>query len=102
MATLFVLAVVSYLVRLPARRRTEGADPGRHQAVFFWSHVLSASIAALAAPLGIVYGWWIDPRLAAVIPFWVVPLSLGFLAIPRARELGDLEPPSTNSGASPP
>ena len=61
--------------------------PADRQATFYRSHVLAASIAALAAPLGIVYGWWIDPRLAAVIPFWVVPLALGFLAIPRAHEL---------------
>jgi hypothetical protein len=102
MGGLFVLAITSYLVRFPSRRRAGAADAGRRQAVFYWSHVLSAAIAALAAPMGIVYGWWIDARLAGVIPFWVVPLSMGFLAIPRARELDDFRPTSTNPGAPPP
>ncbi len=102
MAALFVLTVASYLVRSLSRGRIRDAEPGRRRALFFRWHVLSASIAALATPLGIVYGWWIDPRLSAVVPFWVIPLTMGFLAIPRARELDDLQPPSTNPGASPP
>jgi hypothetical protein len=102
LAALFVLAVASYVVRFPSRRRVRTADPERRRAVFFRSHVSAASIAALATPLGIVYGWWIEPRLGAVIPFWVIPLAMGFLAIPRTRELDDFHPPSTHSGASPP
>ena len=87
MAALIVLAVASYLVRRSARRLPLPTDPGRRQARFYRSHVLSAAIAALAAPLGIVYGWWIDPRLEAVIPFWVVAAGPGIpgdTARPRA------------------
>jgi len=102
MAALIVLAVASYLVRRSARRPVAATDPSHRQATFYRSHVLAATIAALAAPLGIVYGWWIDPRLEAVIPFWVVPLALGFLAIPRGHELDDFDRSSTNPGASPP
>ena len=101
MAALIVLAVASYLVRRTARRRVAATDPGDRQATFYRSHVMAASIAALAAPLGIVYGWWIDPRLEAVIPFWVVPMALGFLSIPRAHELDDFDRSPTNPGASP-
>jgi purine-cytosine permease-like protein len=102
LAALIVLVVASYLVRRRARRRVAATDPSHRQAAFYRSHVLAATIAALAAPLGIVYGWWIDPRLSAVIPFWVVPLALGFQSIPRARELDDFDRSSTNPGASPP
>jgi len=101
MAALIVLAVTSYLIRRSARRPAASEDPGHRQARFYRSHVLSAAIAALAAPLGIVYGWWIDPRLSAVIPFWVVPLALGFLSIPRAHDLDDFDRSSNNPGASP-
>ena len=31
-------------------------------------------------PLGLVEGWIVDPRLPALIPFWVMPLTLGALA----------------------
>jgi hypothetical protein len=99
---LLVLAVASYVVRRLARWYAAATDPGRRQATFYGSHVMSATIAAMAAPLGIVYGWWIDPRLAAIIPFWVVPLVLGFLAIPRAHELDDFARSTNNPGASPP
>ena len=54
---------------------------------FFRSHVAGAAIAALGVPLGLAYGWWVNPRLEGVIPFWVIPLTLGFLAIPRRLEL---------------
>ena len=101
MSALFGLAFASYGVRVASRRLLKRAEESRLQTTFYWSHVLSASIAALATPLGIVYGWLIDPRLGSVIPFWVVPLTMGFLAIPRTRELDDFNPPFPNLGASP-
>ncbi|MGP0062290.1 MAG: hypothetical protein ACLQGP_01645 [Isosphaeraceae bacterium] len=99
MAALLFLGVASYVVRRLTRSLSAATVPGRRQSAFYWSHVMSATIVALAAPLGIVYGWWIDPRLEAVIPFWVVPLAMGFLAIPRRRELADFDRSSTNLGA---
>jgi hypothetical protein len=102
LAALIVLAVASYLIRRSARRPVASEDPGHRQARFYRSHVVAALIAALEAPIGIIYGLWIDPRLGAVIPFWVAALALGFLAIPRAHELGDYDPSSTNPGAPPP
>jgi len=100
MLALIALAVASYLA-LRAGRRPAGFSPGRRQAAFFRSRVLSATIAALAAPLGTVHGWWVDPRLEAIVPFWVVPLALGFLAVPRAHELADLDRPSPDREAPP-
>jgi hypothetical protein len=99
---LLCMAFASYFVRRRARFPPADKDPGHRQSAFYRIHVMSAMIAALAAPLGIVYGWWVDPRLGAVIPFWVVPLALGFLAIPRRRELADFDSSSTKPGASPP
>ena len=42
-------------------------------------------------PLGLAYGWLVRPRLDAVGPFWVAALTLGFLALPRARQFEDLD-----------
>jgi len=102
MAVLIVLGLTSYLSRRLMGRRAALHDPSRRESRFFWSHVLPALIAALAAPLGLVYGWLIVPRFEAVIPFWVVPLALGFLSLPRATELADFDRPMPDSGASPP
>jgi hypothetical protein len=99
MLILIGLAVASYIVRRGSGRRVARLDSGRRESAFFWSHVLAAAIAAPGAALGIVYGWWVDPRLEAVIPFWVVPLALGFLAVPRSRELDDFDRPAPGPGA---
>jgi hypothetical protein len=50
-------------------------------------------IAALAVPLGFVYGYAIDPTLPAVAPFWVAALTLGFLSLPRRSILDDFDDP---------
>src|SRR5262245_4254127 len=96
---LIALGVTSYTLRRVLGRTAVPSPPGRRESRFFWSHVLPASIAALAAPLGLIYGWLIDPRLGAVIPFWVLSLALGFLAFPRARELDDVLRPVPGPGA---
>lgn len=86
---LFALGLASYLARRAWWRRPAGLTPERRTRLLRWSHVGSAAIAAGGVPLGLAYGWWVDARLQAVAPFWVVPLALGLLAIPRRDELED-------------
>ena len=100
MAALIVLAVASYLVRRVRRRMRSAIDPARRQALFYRSHLAAAAIASLAAPLGLIYGLWIDPRIEAVIPFWVISLALGLLAFPRVHELEDFDRTPPDPGAS--
>src|SRR3954468_20570638 len=97
-----VLAVASYVLRRVLVRRVALSEPGRRAWTFYWAHVLPAVIAALAAPLGIIAGWFVDARLEAVIPFWVVPLALGFNCVPRSHELDDFDRPTPDAGASSP
>jgi hypothetical protein len=101
MAGLIVLGTASYLSRRLMGRRAALRDSSRRERLFFWSHVLPSLIAALAAPLGLAYGWFVVPRLEVVIPFWVVPIALGFLSLPREQELADFDQPMTHAGASP-
>jgi hypothetical protein len=96
------LGVSSFLLRRIMGRRTALSDPLRRESQFFWSHVLPALTAALIAPLGLLHGWLSDPRLEAIIPFWVVPMALGVLALPRARELDGFDRPMSGAGASNP
>ena len=91
--SLFGVAVASYLVRRGSSRRSDHLPMGRRLRRFYWFHVGAALVAAIGVPLGLAYGWWVDPQLKAVIPFWVVPLALGLLAIPRRAELDDIDPP---------
>jgi hypothetical protein len=98
---LLVTGTASYLSRRIMGRRSALDDPSRRERRFFWAHLVPAILAALAAPLGLAYGWFVDPSLGAVIPFWVVPLALGFLALPREHELADFERPIPDGGASP-
>src|SRR5262245_22854620 len=100
MTALVVLGVASYLSRRVMGRRPALADPSRRERQFFRSHVVPALLAAAAAPLGLACGWLVAPQLDVVIPFWVVPLALGFLSLPRARELADFEQPMASAGAS--
>jgi hypothetical protein len=96
------LGVSSFLLRRITGRRTALSDPVRRESRFFWSHVLPALTAALIAPLGLLHGWLSDPRLEAIIPFWVVPMALGVLALPRASELDGFDRPMSGAGASDP
>jgi hypothetical protein len=98
LALVFV-AVASHLIRRTRLGRLSGVPAGRREGRFYWSHVGSAAIAALGVPLGLVYGWFVAPRLEGVIPFWVVPLALGLLSIPRRGELDDRSPTPPNPEA---
>ncbi len=97
---LMIVAVASYLVRRNGPRRASRLTPERREARFFRSHVAAAAIAALGVPLGLAYGWWVDPRLEGVVPFWVIPLALGFLAVPRRLELLEWDAAPPGSGES--
>jgi hypothetical protein len=101
LAALVVIAVTSYATKRIMSQGVARSQRARRESVFYWSHVLPAVLAALSAPLGLVYGWWVDPRLQSVIPFWVAALALASLAIPRERELESLRTPSSNSGTVP-
>jgi hypothetical protein len=99
---LIVLGTASYLALRIMGRRARRARPDRRHSAFFWSHVIPALIAASAVPLGLVHGWVVAPWLDQVIPFWVVPLALGFLSLPRHRELADFHDQADQAGASSP
>jgi hypothetical protein len=94
------LGVLSFLMRRIMGRRAALSDPSYRERRFFRAHVLPAIAAALIVPLGLLHGWLSDPRLEAVIPFWVVPLALGFLALPRASELEGFDRPISDAGAA--
>jgi hypothetical protein len=96
---LIVAAVASYLVRRAWARRPASLRDDRRLARFYWSHVGAAAIAAFGVPLGLAYGWFVDPRLEGVAPFWIVPLALGLLSIPRRGELDSLPPSPLNREA---
>jgi hypothetical protein len=85
--------VASTVLRRTLCRRARLRDPRSRGPRFFWGHVLPAWVGALAAPLGLLHGWLVSPRLEAILPFWVVALALGILAYPRGRELEGFEPP---------
>jgi hypothetical protein len=89
---LIAVAVCSYVIRRSGTRGSDARGVSRRAARFFWSHVGSAAVAAVGVILGFVYGWYVDPRLQGVIVFWVVPMALGLLALPRRGELDDLGP----------
>jgi hypothetical protein len=90
---LFGIIFLSYCSRRALASRSALRDPERRGRRFYRAHVLSASIAALAVPLGLAHGYAIRPRLDAVGPFWVAALALEFLAIPRGYELTDFDAP---------
>jgi hypothetical protein len=98
---LFTAGIFSYFLRRRGMRSSTHLPMDRRLRDFYWSHVGAAAIAALGVPMGLAYGWWVDPRLEGVIPFWVVPLALGFLSIPRRTELEDVDPNTTNAEAPP-
>jgi hypothetical protein len=85
--------MASTILRRSLCRRARFRDPRMRGWRFFWGHILPASLGALAAPLGLIQGWLVSPRLESILPFWVVALVLGILAYPRGRELEGLDPP---------
>jgi hypothetical protein len=99
MVALGTIGVASLISRRALGGRVRQADDVRRASRFFWAHVLPAAIAAAAAPLGLVCGWFVDPRLGAVSPFWVIALALGFAAVPRDHEIEALAPDDSRSGA---
>jgi hypothetical protein len=108
MAGLFVIAVISYAARRilvrrarTASSRTVHGQEAAREARFYWSHVWPAIIAALAAPVGLVYGWWVDRSIQSIAPFWVVALALGSLALPRTSELEGFDSTESRSGPVP-
>jgi hypothetical protein len=90
---LFVIFVVSTISRRVLGRRARLRDPFLRGPRFFWGHVIPAAIGALAAPLGLLHGWLVSPRIEIILPFWITALVLGILAYPRGRELDDLGAP---------
>ena len=95
MIGLLVVAVASFAVR----RVVSGSGALRDPARFRRGHVLSAALASLGVPLGLAYGWFVRPRLDVVGPFWVIALTLGFLALPRAHRQ-NLDTEETGPGTS--
>ncbi len=99
---LMIIGVVSYATRRILSQKLVGSKSAADESLFYWSHVLPAIIAALAAPLGLVYGWCVDSSVQSIIPFWVVALALGSLALPRVSELECFDRPGTGSESGSP
>lgn len=90
---LLALVVASFATRRIGSTREALRDPNTRLARFHRAHLLGALIAALAVPLGFIYGYAVDPTLPAVAPFWVAALTLGFLSLPRRSTLDDFDDP---------
>jgi hypothetical protein len=88
--SLIAVCFLSLLVRRTLGSGRRLRDPQKGAARFYWAHVLSAVVGALAIPMGFAYGWLIRPRLDGVGPFWVVALALGALAYPRTQDWDDV------------
>jgi len=102
MIGLLVIAVASFLSRRLLGSRARLKDPETRASRFFWSHLLAAVVAALAAPVGLLHGWLVAPGLDSIGPFWVVALALGFIALPRQYELEGFAQPLDEQEGSPP
>ncbi len=98
LSSLILIFALSTILRRVLGRRLRLSDPRRRSARFYWGHVLPALLGALAAPLGLIHGWLISPRLEAVLPFWITALVLGVLAYPRGRELEGFDSPMVSPG----
>ncbi|WP_435018333.1 hypothetical protein TA3x_000298 [Tundrisphaera sp. TA3] len=70
------LAMLLLLGLVAIAYATLRAGPGKFR-------VIAAAVAALAVPLGLAHGWYVDPALPTIAPFWVAALGLGALAYPR-------------------
>ncbi len=44
-------------------------------------------------PLGLVYGYAVEPRLRSVAPFWIAAVALSLLSLPHSYELEDFQDP---------
>ena len=93
MVALVALIALSYLILRVGSGREALRDPSRRASRFFRARVAAASVAALAIPLGFAQGWFVDPRLESLAPYWVAALGLGFLSLPRGPELDDFDEP---------
>jgi uncharacterized membrane protein YfcA len=100
-AGLVGLAVASHVVRRTVAGRRALRDPVRRETRFYYGHVVSAILGALAVPLGLAYGWFIQPRFDPVGMFWIVATTLGLLALPRSYELEGLDDPDPNPDSHP-
>jgi hypothetical protein len=95
---LFGIFVASTFVRRVLGRRSRLRDPRLRGSRFIVGHVVPAVLGALAAPLGLVHGWLVSPRLEAIFPFWLVAVLLAILAYPRGRELEGFDQPMAPAG----
>jgi hypothetical protein len=93
MIALVALIALSYFILRIGSGREALRDPSRRASRFFRARVAASSVAALTIPLGFAHGWFIDPRLESLAPYWVAALGLGFLALPRGHELDDFDEP---------
>src|SRR5262249_13955041 len=71
LGSLIAIFIVSTLLRRVLCRRIRLSDPALRASRFYWGHVTPAVVGSLAAPLGLVHGWLLSPRLETIIPFWV-------------------------------
>ncbi len=88
MLGLLATSVASYLIRRRWTRWATSLSTVARPPDFHRSHVAAAVVGALGVPIGLVYGWFVDPSFDGVAPFWVVPMAMGLLAIPRKWERG--------------
>jgi hypothetical protein len=95
---LIALIAISFVVRRVWGGRAALRDPEKRAARFYWAHVASAIVGALALPMGFAYAWAVRPKLDAISAFWVTALALGVLAWPRDSELEGFELPMNQSG----
>ena len=93
---LIAIVAVSLVVRRTLGSRAALRDPDRRAERFFRAHLITALVGALAIPLSLAYGWFVQPELQAVLPFWVAALAMGVLAWPRAYELTDFDEPMSD------
>lgn len=98
LAVLLVIFAASTLLRRWLGRRARLREPASRGRRFYWGHVLPAVVGALAAPLGMVHGLLVSPRLESILPFWIAALVLGVLAYPRGRELEGFDLPMVPPG----
>lgn len=98
-AALIGVVAASHLTRRIMGSRERLREPETRGERFGRTRLTSALIGWLAAPLGLIYGLTVDPRLETVALFWAAAIVLGVMALPRAAELeGFAEPMPPNEG----